>query len=76
MPPPVKLKGLPAQITGVLLLAVATGLILTVTEVVAVEVQLLALVTIRVYVPDIETVALVMVGLLSVTVNELGPLHA
>ena len=38
----------PAQMTGVLLLAVATGLAFTVTEVVAVKVQLLALVTVRV----------------------------
>ena len=35
---------------------------LTVTEVVAVEVQPLALVTVRVYVPDLEAVALVIVG--------------
>ena len=48
MPPPVSEMVFPAQMTGVLLLAVATGLALTVTEVVAVEVQLLALVTVRV----------------------------
>ena len=48
MPPPVKEMLLPAQITGVLLLAVAVGLALTVTEVVAVLVQLLALVTVMV----------------------------
>ena len=46
-PPPVRLRVLPAQM-GELLLAVATGLAFTVTEVVAVEVQLLALVTVRV----------------------------
>ena len=39
---------LPAQMTGVLLLAVATGFAFTVTEVVAVEVQLLVFLTVTV----------------------------
>ena len=47
MPPPVSKMVFPAQM-GELLLAVAVGLAFTVTEVVAVLVQLLALVTVMV----------------------------
>ena len=46
MPPPLSEIVFPAQITGVLLLAVAVGMALTVTEVVAVEVQLLGFITV------------------------------
>ena len=45
-PPPVSEILFPAQITGVLLLAVAVGLAFTVTEVVAVLVQPLTFVTV------------------------------
>ena len=46
MPPPLSEIVFPAQMIGVLLLAVAVGRALTVTEVVAVEVQLLGFVTV------------------------------
>ena len=46
MPPPVSEMVFPAQMTGVLLLAVATGLAFTVTEVVAVEVQMWVFLTV------------------------------
>ena len=48
MPPPVSEMVFPAQMTGVLLLAVAVGLAFTVTEMVAVEVQLLVFLTVMV----------------------------
>ena len=54
--PPVKVKALPTHI-GELLLAVATGKVLTTTKVVAVDEQLFPSVTVNVYVPPIAVVA-------------------
>ena len=54
--PPVKVNVLPLH-TGVLLLAVAKGEVLTTTTVVAVDEQLLPSVTVKPYVPAIAVVA-------------------
>ena len=57
--PPVKVSELPAH-TGLLLVAVAVGKLLTTTVVVAVLVHPFASVTVKVYVPAIAAVALAL----------------
>jgi len=71
--PPVKTMVLPSH-TGELLEAVAVGLVLTATLVVAGSlVQPLASVTVREYIPAIAVVALGMDGDCKLLENELGP---
>ena len=65
-----------AQILGVLLLAVAVGLALTVIEVVAVDVQPLRFVTVILYVPDAKILALAILGFWSVEANPFTPVQA
>ena len=63
----------PYEQYGPVLLAAAVGAALTVTEVLAVAVQLLLLVTVMVYVPPLLLAE--RLGLCNVELNELGPLQ-
>jgi hypothetical protein len=72
--PPVRDIVPPAH--GELLEAVASGTGLTTTSVLAVAVQPLLLVTVKVYIPDISIVASGMVKLCKMLMGPFGPLHA
>jgi len=73
--PPVKVIVPPTQ-TGVFELAVAVGLALTTTVVLADPVQPLLFVTVKMYLPAIAAVAEVIVGLRMLLVKLLGPVQA